>query len=335
MVAVIILNWNGVEDTIECMKSLYKMDYEDFFVIVGDNGSTDGSVLKLKNWCSDNEIIHRIFHIGEKCPKVIARKELIIYEMDSNFGFSVGNNNMIKFISPVSPDYYFLLNNDTEVCSDMMSQLMNFASSNSQIGAFTPQIRLFRDKSRIWNCGGSITWGTRKYHYGHASVSQIKEQLYIPCSFLTGCALLFRKDLLKSDGNLFTEKFFFGEEDFELSLRAKKRGIKMACVIPSVIYHKVGTSTRSAKSLKRSFIYYMNRFINMRDYMSGLQFWIWKKLYIPYIFRLVLKESNSISATIKFICILLAEVKKNNGVSKAYFEEVMFTNKIIQVSQVR
>ena len=98
------------------------------------------------------------------------------------------------------------------------------------------------DKSKIWNCGGSLSMGFRRYYYAGQCDADIKESVYIPIGFVTGCALFFPPELLDCEGRLLTERFFFGEEDFEFSMRMEAQGVKMACVLDSVIYHKVGAS---------------------------------------------------------------------------------------------
>lgn len=329
MVAIIILNWNGYKDTIDCLHSLYQINYSDFFIIVGDNGSKDESLNHIAEWCSNNSIYFQWYKFGDAPPSSIEKREIILYDMKENHGFSRGNNLMIKFIATINPDFYFLLNNDTEVEPDFMSILMTFAIEHPDIKVLTPQIRYFYNKNLIWNCGGKIIWGLRKYHYCNLNKNSIREKEFIPCSFVTGCSLLFNESILLSDGSLFIEDYFFGEEDFELALRMKQHGYAMACVVPSIIYHKVGTSTKKTKSNKRSFIYYMNRFINVRHYMNSLSYILWVALYLPYIVLTCKREGNTIVDSISFARTLLSESIKYEGVSKEYFEKIWNTDEII------
>ena len=85
--------------------------------------------------------------------------------------------------------------------------------------------------------------GLRKYYYDNKHRLCVKEHLYKDITFITGCALFFTASTLRKDGGIFIEDFFFGEEDFNFSLTMKKNKRKMACVVNSLIYHKVGAST--------------------------------------------------------------------------------------------
>lgn len=326
MVGFVILNWNGHEDTIDCLKSLYQNDYKDFFIIIGDNGSKDDSISHIQQWCEENYHPLKQYQLNDQKPQTIERGQVILYDMKDNHGFARGNNLMLKFISLINPDYYFLLNNDTEVMPDFMTKLLYYANKYPQYCLLTPQIRLFYEQDKLWNCGGQIMFGLRKYNYGRQPVSEIKEKEIIECTFVTGCAVLFTRSLLNENNEFFSENFFFGEEDFELALRLKKEGKKMACVVSSVIYHKVGRSTRKANSLKRSYIYYLNRFINVRHYSNKASYLFWKVCYSPYVLLILLKEKTSIPDCYHFFKRLFRECKSLDGVSKKYFEEIWSPN---------
>lgn len=329
MVAIVILNWNGWKDTIECLNSLYKIDFEDFFIIVGDNGSNNDSKVRIIEWCKENNRLIKQNSLKDPLPTVVEKGQVILYDMLENHGFAKGNNLMLKFISLLDVHYYFLLNNDTEVESDFMNQLLFYSKKYPQYCLLTPQIRLFFKQDYIWNCGGQIKFGIRRYNYVNRPVAEIKEKEIIDCNFVTGCAMLFNRSLLNENNELFTERFFFGEEDFELALRLKKEGKTMACVVPSIIYHKVGRSTRKADSLKRSYVYYLNRFINVRHYSSGISFSIWEVCYIPYVLLTLLREKTSLSNCLRFAKRLHRECRQLDGVSKSYFEEIWSPNYIV------
>lgn len=323
MVAIIILNWNGWKDTIECLNSLFKNDYKDFFIIVGDNGSIDDSKEHILEWCKENYHLVGQYSLYDSLLTNVEKGEVVLYDMIDNHGFAKGNNLMLRFISLLDIQYYFLLNNDTEVMPDFLNQLLFYSDKYPQYSLLAPQIRLFFNKTHIWNCGGKIKFGLRKYNYGNRPVSDIKEKEIVDCNFVTGCAMLFNRSLLNSNNELFIENFFFGEEDFELALRLEKEGKKVACILPSIIYHKVGRSTHRVASLNRSYIYYLNRFINFRHYSSKTFFFFWKFFYSPYVMISLLRENSSFSDCIFFIKRLLRECKELDGVSKEYFEEIM------------
>ena len=258
MTAIIILNWNNANDTLSCLDSL-KNARGDFRVYLVDNGSTDDSMQCINSWVKE----HPDFDIR-------------LVPLDRNYGFACGNNKGIAIAAKDTPDSYLLLNNDTEVTADFLLKLQSFAKKNPQYKVLTPLIFFHNDKSIIWNAGGSFKWGKRSYFYNNKNLLDIKEKDFLPISFVTGCALYFLPEVLKDDMTVFTENFFFGEEDCEFSMRMRKQNVSMACVLDSVIYHKV-SSTISPLSLPgKLYVYYLNRFINVRQSYGLLFYLFWR-----------------------------------------------------------
>lgn len=298
MTAIIVLNWNGADDTICCLSSLQKAE-GDFVIIVADNGSTDGSVEKISKWCEENGML------GDK---------LHIFKMDENYGFAKGNNKALAFAKSLNPDSYLLLNNDTEVLPDFLTKLTEFSKNNSRYRVLTPKICYFGDKQRVWNCGGKLMMMGRRYHYAKALESEIKEKEKIDITFVTGCALFFYPELLDEDGRLFTESFFFGEEDYDFCLRMKKRHVPMACVLNSKIYHKVSASSEKMNSEGKLHVHYLNRTIDIKRHFSTAFFVFWKLANIPIMLRFLKWK------TIKSI---YKEARHAEGVSKQRFLELV------------
>lgn len=319
MIAILILNWNGWKDTIECLKSIKQMDYKDYFVVLGDNGSTNESMSEITSFCKDEKIVIKPEELYEENLKEVCPGDVILYDLKTNNGFAKGNNLMIKYSKRFNPDYYLLLNNDTEVCPNFMNVLLSFHDNHPEYDVLTPLIPFYYDKEKAWNGGGKLFWGFRKYNYAERPLSEIKEKEFIKCSFITGCALFFTKKCLKPDGKLFTEAFFFGEEDFELALRFREEGIKQACVLDSVIYHKVGTSSGGYSNKGKIFIHYLNRYINLRHHLNRISFEIWRRVNNLYITHL-LNGKFPKSEIKEFIKELNTECYRHEGVSKEYFE---------------
>lgn len=322
MVAILILNWNGYKDTIACIKSIFQSKETDFFVVVGDNGSCDDSIEKIYDYFYSANLKIIKEQINKEKMDHVDCGNIIIYDMKTNQGFARGNNLMIKYARRFSPDYYFLLNNDTEVTSHFLSSLLSFRRKNPQYDVLAPLIPFYYEKDKIWNAGGKQFWGFRKYYYESKDISAVKERAFIKCTFLTGCAMLVSEKCMTKEGNLFTECFFFGEEDFELSRRLRKQHIRMACVLDSIVYHKVSSSSNKFASYDKIFIHYMNRYIDNRKNLSRLSFACWRlvnNIYLYYLLRKCFVKSQVISL-IKEINI---ECQLHNGVSKNYFERRM------------
>ena len=316
-----ILNWNGWQDSIACLESLSKSDYDEFFVVLGDNGSTNNSKEEISSFCNLRGIDSNWIKIGDTLPE-IANRKVYLYDLQSNYGFAKGNNILIQLVATHKPDYYLLLNNDTEVEPGFLTELINYQSSHTCIKVLTPLIYYYSDKTRIWNAGGRLLWGIRKYHYADSTDVGAKEKEFIPCSFVTGCALLCTQDVLLENNKLFTESFFHGEEDFDFSLRMKDKGIKMGCVTSSIIYHKVGRSSGSiGNKIGLTYCYYLNRFINLRHHLSVLSFYSFIIVYFPYVIRLLSSQGLTIYEAIRFYWKVLIESHKIDEVTYKKFLE--------------
>ena len=308
MTAIIILNWNGADDTLACLNSLANAD-GDFIVYVVDNGSADDSVLRIQSWIDgQNEV------------------DVRLVPLDRNYGFAKGNNKGLEVAARISPDSYLLLNNDTEVLPDFLVRLQNFSARHPKYRVLTPKINYFYDKNKIWNCGGKLAFGFRKYYYAGSPDSVVKENGHIDISFVTGCALFFYPELLDEHGHLLTERFFFGEEDFEFSMRMKKARVPMACVLDSLIYHKVGASGNKMHHSGKVFLHYLNRFIDVRLHNSTLFYVSWTVLNAPLCFRHFYKMCRTVSGSFKLMNRLFFDARKKDAVTREDFEALVIHN---------
>ena len=305
MTAIIVLNWNGTDDTLACLESLTKAEGH-FCVYVVDNGSSDDSLTRIGAWIEGH---------GEMGVRLVP--------LDRNYGFARGNNMGIAVASQDNPDSYLLLNNDTEVRPDFLVRLQAFSKRSPQYRILTPKINYFYDKQKIWNCGGRLSFGFRKYHYAGQTNSAVRETDYIPISFVTGCALFFYPELLDEQGSLLTERFFFGEEDFELSLRMKEKNVAMACVLDSLIYHKVGATVGKTQGVSKYYMHYLNRFIDVRLHFGAVKYAVWKLLNLPFVARCFYRSTQSVSVTYRLLTRLFRDAKSKESVTQDDFNRLV------------
>ena len=164
MTAVILINWNGAADTIDCLESLDRAEGE-FFVVVADNGSTDNSVEVLAPLCENlkNHPIH-------------------LLKLDKNYGFAGGNNRAVKFAMKYNPESIMLLNNDTVVDSQFLLRLLDFSQKNVEYRVLSPCINYYYDKSLVWSCGGRLIFGSRKSYYRDVKYSDICNNAFLNIS---------------------------------------------------------------------------------------------------------------------------------------------------------
>ena len=312
MTAIIILNWNGADDTIACLSSLAKAE-GDFFVVLVDNASTDDSLSRISA-CSDG-----------------LPYQLHILPQTSNLGFAKGNNVGMAFAATLHPDDYMLLNNDTEVNPDFLVRLKRFSTRHPEYRVLTPKINYYDRKDVIWNCGGRLFFGFRKYYCADKKDSEVAAFLnreFIRIGFVTGCALWFHPDIIGTDGRLLTERYFFGEEDFEFSLRMRNGGIPMACVISSQIYHKVGSSGKSMRALGKLYVHLLNRYTDVRLTFPPVMSFVWRCVNVPVSFRHFLRESGSASESLRLLLALTRDSRGRSGVSYEDFKRIVIDNRL-------
>jgi len=247
-VAIIILNWDSYGVTRDCLLSMSKLDYANFEVVLVDNGSADGSPERL----------------AADFP------HLRIIRNPVNLGFTGGNNVGLRDALTRSPDYLLLLNNDTIVASNFLTELVRVAESDHQIGLLNPKIYYFEPAKKIW-CAGGIDklWtvfpqplGRRKLDDG--SYDQARE-----ISFTNGCALLVRAEAIRTIG-LLDEVFFLSFEDRDWSARALRAGFKAVYVPSAVIWHKESYCTKRHLGLAgRDYFAMRNAVLFARKHLRG------------------------------------------------------------------
>ncbi|MDM8528608.1 glycosyltransferase family 2 protein [Anaerolineales bacterium HSG24] len=224
-VVIVLVNWNGLTDTLACLASLEKVDYPNYQTIVIDNGSSDDSVEQIR--------IHY--------PKVT------LFETGENLGFVGGNNIAMQHPLVAKTDYVLLLNNDTEVAPDFLSLLVEVAQSDKKIGIVGPTIYYFDEPKTIWSAGGGIDWDKGMTHMVNLNELDEGQLGDTPRSmyFVTGCALLIKRSVIKEVG-LLDPRFFAYYEEAEWCVRTTQAGFKILHVPSARIWHKISIVAREA-----------------------------------------------------------------------------------------
>lgn len=238
MLAVIVLNWNGGDDTIACLRSVYESDYDgDLVVYVPDNASTDGS------------------------PERILREfpQARVIQNGGNLGFSGGNNPGWRRAVADGAEWVFFLNNDAAVAPDCLRRMVEVCRAYPEIGAASPKIYFGTPATHpagelahgaepaIWfekgSCRLNMVGGI-----GHIeATADERDMLWYESPLCTGCCFLTTAKLLEETGG-FDENFFAYFEDVDLSLKLRSMGLKCAVVPGAYAWHKVSQSTRNEKS---------------------------------------------------------------------------------------
>ena len=164
-VYIIVLNWNGKDDTLECLASIAAIQYADFETVVVDNGSSDDSVAAIR----------------------AQRPELHIIETGQNLGFAEGNNVGIKYAMAHHADYIFILNNDTTVDPLLLQHLVSSAQRHPDAGIIGPKTYYHAHPQVIWSAGGY--WDNHQCCFEQTGDGEFDKGQYDtpqPCDFIVG-----------------------------------------------------------------------------------------------------------------------------------------------------
>lgn len=198
------------------------MRNEEFRILVIDNGSRDGSVK----------------YLSEKFPQVQVTGQ------ERNVGFAAACNVGMRIALDEGAKYILLVNNDTEVDSGLLKELLREAESNTTVGMVSPKILYFDFRDRIWWAGGRYSqWQGVPRHIGRNERDGGQYDRPINLDWATGCVLLIRCSALRQVG-LFDERMFGNGEDLDLSLRMRKGAWQIRFAPQARLWHKEGFDYR-------------------------------------------------------------------------------------------
>jgi GT2 family glycosyltransferase len=309
-VAIVILNWNGWADTIECLESVYQNNYTNYQVVLVDNNSTDDSIQKIKDYSEGKLIVESKFfnYVNYNKPIEVFQysteeilsignsannKQLNIIKNEVNDGFAEGNNIGIRFaLKNFNPDYILLLNNDTVVNKDFLTILVEEGEKNENAGLLGPKMYYYDDPTTIWCIGGKIDWKlARGLHVGINEIDNGQYDEKKSYDYINGSAVLIKREVL-DDVGLLDKKFFLYFEETDLALRVAEIGYECLYIPGAKIWHKV---SRSGGGIKKEIgIYYItrNRWLFMKKWASKANFLIFVPLQI--LFAIILPISMSV-----------------------------------------
>lgn len=218
-VLIIVLNWNGIDDTETCVKSLLTQTYTDYKILLVDNGSVNDSVPRLKKITEDNP---------NKVNILINKK---------NLGFAGGVNTGIKYALENNFDTVALFNNDAAADKDWLKNLVDSLADNS----ITTGLLLHEDGKTIDSSGDFYSsWGMAFPRARGQETSKAPKSSEVFGA--SGGASLYKTSLFKEIG-LFDETFFAYYEDADISFRAQLAGHKVYYTKDAVAYHKQGATS--------------------------------------------------------------------------------------------
>lgn len=262
-IAIVILNWNGKKDTLECLKSVEQIDYPHFFTVLVDNGSSDDSVKAIR----------------EAFPQVT------LIETGQNLGFAGGNNVGIRHALAQGADAVLLLNNDTVVDPQLLTHFAEQLAKSPEAGILGATIYLYDDRDRLDHLGGN--WNPKKAAFdfiGHREVANYEKSMTL--DYVCGAALLVRKEVFQEIG-LLEERFFLIWEEADFCMRAKRAGLPSMTCPKARIWHKVSASFVGGKP-HTTYFWWRNRLLWIaRNCSASEKTRVYSRVLFPEIFKLL------------------------------------------------
>lgn len=299
--AILIVNWNGWKDTLECLESVFRLRGDSYRIVLCDNGSTDGSVEKIKAWargeieapCANPELAR---FVTPPVPKPISFCELdreqaesgrgpydsrfVIIHTGADLGYAGGNNVGLRYVlSDPESKYYWIINNDITVEPDSLETMLRVVKRDSKIGLcgslnlayYSPQEVQMQGGLRYnrWT-GRILIQPPRSVAEAHAHPERI--------DYVNGASVLATREFVEKVGFM-DESYFMYFEELDWTVRARGE-FSIGYAPESVIYHKEGAALGSSRKRKK-------RGLTSEKYVSRNRV-VFTKRYFPWALPAVL-----------------------------------------------
>jgi len=251
LIISVILNTNRCEDTLACLASLEETSYPNHRVIVLDNASTDGSVEAIR----------------QRFP------EVQVIELVENLGYAGNNNVGIEAAAAQGADWIFVLNEDTVLAPDCLSQLMSAAQNFPGAGILGPMVYHFDEPDVIQSAGGRLDPNWTSIHLGQNEIDQGQFTDVRPVEWVSGCALLIRREVIEQIGML-DPRFFYYWEETDWCVRAHTRGWLILHVPGARLWHK-GVQREYTPSPNVTYYNTRNRLLFLAKNKAPLRAWLY------------------------------------------------------------
>jgi len=307
MIAIILVNWNGHKDTIECLESLLRLQDEDCLPIIVDNGSTDGSLEAFSRWAAAEEPATPVGPPWSRLPPRRLRQpklhhikpdeallpwtpgSIVVVATGANLGFA-GANNVGMRLAHTLPEisHFWLLNNDTVVESDSLSRLRQTAADKPWAAIIGTALAYYHNPDLLQGLGGFFsphraTGGHVGFGLSRQAMPSI-EEVEAKMTYVMGASMFLSRETYDEIGPMSEEYFlYFEEADWAQRLGAGRR---QTVSLDAIVYHKEGSSigTSSLSRPSDTSLYYINT--NLIRYM-----WKWHRPWSPMAWARILRTA--------------------------------------------
>lgn len=258
-VVVVILNWNGLADTLACLESVGRQQYAELEIVVIDNGSRAPEADQLETIALGAHVMRNPI----------------------NLGYAAGNNIGMRHALARGADYVWLLNNDTLAEPDCLTTLVAAGEADVRVGLLSPIVYGFGPSREIKFAGTVVDFG-RQERVHLTSVDEMAKRNQGGHLALTGTALLIKRRVLEKVGFL-DERYFAYVEDTDYSIRAVRSGFMTRVVPGTVLYHKEGRSLGGLQSPVREYLLVRNWYLFWSTHLTGWRRWGYRRRYVSWV----------------------------------------------------
>lgn len=244
-VAIVVLNYNGLEDSRKCLASLERISYKPFLVIVVDNGSQED-------------------------PTGILRHEFpwsVVIRSENNEGWAGGNNIGIRYALARDSDYVILLNNDTVVSEELVSRLVDAAKARPEFGIIGPVINDMEYPAEVQTDGCMFNRKNAPGFFQRQPIPMKRSSrpAITEVDIVNGCCMMISRGVFDTIG-LIDERFFLIHEESDFCLRAGKAGFRCGVMGESLVWHKHSASFNRAGNWRQRYYDVRNLFLLLRKH---------------------------------------------------------------------
>lgn len=262
--AIILVNWNGTEDTINCIESLNKSTFKDFNIIVVDNGSDESQIERLVDYS----------------------KHITLIKAGENLGYTGGNNVGIDYALKQKAEYVLLLNNDTYVDADALKNMIFFADSDKKIGVLSPKIFFHPSRHLIWSAGATfndtiLTGNLSGYKKEDNHIYNQRGDV----DYVSGCAMLIRSNVFLEVGKL-CEDYFATCEDIDFCFKVREKGYRIFYEPTATVWHIESSSSGGSDAPQYAYYQTRNYFMFHNRWAKNIvQLWVSHSYYLAFIIK--------------------------------------------------
>jgi GT2 family glycosyltransferase len=273
-ISVILVNYNSHEDTINCLQSLFNLEYHNFKIIVVDNSDTAAPLNEISAWAntflrgktnrshtSDKSVevdIHsfKVLNEGDNIALDVSTK-LIVIKAAINRGFAAANNLALDFAkSQIETDWFWILNNDTRVATDVLMNFNKYILDNKvdNLGIVGTNLYHYYSPQILQAIGGTYNkWlGTTSHVHKVSDRDEDRINLFFEkVDYIIGASMFVSSDFLTHVGNM-EEKYFLYYEEIDWTIRGKKLGYQIGYAHQCNVYHKEGATIGSGDGRQKS-----------------------------------------------------------------------------------